>query len=205
MLVAHVDMPATPATVDIHRPTLEKRFCRRLTHTRKPAHDRKRGNPHALCGGKGPSAIARSMSRDHFSGSALSSDSHLSGSHLEMNPLKKICAGRISPVSLRSGQGFGMFSDITVITASCSMASWHPVNATDDVVRAAVAGHVHIQGSSEGESPVTSSRVTAAELSAVTFLGTSSAQPQPGVRNMSSLAVSTATGLCKCPCGVCGW
>ena len=79
----------------------------------------------------------------------------------------------------------------------------NPVNTSKDAVQAAVAGHVHLQGSPEGELPNTSPRVTAAELSAVTFLGTSSAQPQPGVRNMSSLAVSTAAGSCKCPCG--GW
>ena len=81
----------------------------------------------------------------------------------------------------------------------------HPVNASEVVVRAAVAGHVHLQGSPKGEHPNTSPRVTAAELSAITFLGTSSAQPQPGVRNMSSLAVSTAAGSCKCPCGGWGW
>ena len=41
-------------------------------------------------------------------------------------------------------------------------------------------------------------RVTVAELSSVSFLGTSSAQPQVGKRNMSSLVISTAL-VCKSP------
>ena len=66
----------------------------------------------------------------------------------------------------------------------------HPVDAGEDVVRAAVAGHVHLRGEG-GASP---SRVAGAQLAATVFLGTSSAQPVPGRRNMSSLVITTAAG-----------
>jgi ribonuclease Z len=67
-----------------------------------------------------------------------------------------------------------------------------PIDTSADAVGAAVAGRVHLAETAGGQD----ARVFPAVLASVSFLGTSSAQPQPGKRNMSSLVVTTSLGSC---------
>jgi len=67
-----------------------------------------------------------------------------------------------------------------------------PIDSSADAVCAAVAGRVHLREVGEAKT----GRVFPAVLSSISFLGTSSAKPQPGKRNTSSLVVTTHQGSC---------
>jgi hypothetical protein len=65
----------------------------------------------------------------------------------------------------------------------------YPIDASADALQSAISGQISLRD--DGAHP---SRVSVAQLSSVSFLGTSSAQPVPGKRNMSSLVIATEAG-----------
>ena len=65
----------------------------------------------------------------------------------------------------------------------------YPIDASADALQSAISGQISLRD--DGAHP---SHVSVAQLSSVSFLGTSSAQPVPGKRNMSSLVIATEAG-----------
>ena len=72
-------------------------------------------------------------------------------------------------------------------TASASQR--YPIDASADALQSVISGQISLQD--DGAQPA---RVSVAQRSSVSFLGTSSAQPVPGKRNMSSLVIATEAG-----------